>query len=178
MSHWLNYTLSCQDADFNVTGNLAQLSCCLTEDVRNGESTCPDWIKWFCSSRMGSGSVWISQTHEWSHWVCSYPQKTSWTEGWLNGGLAEQRVSWMEGLLNRGLAEPSSRAFTTWRQAGLTPYGVQGSEAFLKTYDLTTRVTSETRKRENIIRKSILGLQFRGPPHTLRLCLGPLFILV
>lgn len=76
----------------------------------------------------------------------------------------------MEGLLNRGLAEPSSRAFTTWRQAGLTPYGVQGSEAFLETYDLTTRVTSETRKGENIIRKSILGLQFRGPPHTLRLC--------
>lgn len=59
-------------------------------------------------------------------------------------GLAEQRVSWTEGLLNRGLAESSSRALT-WRQAGLTPYGVQGSEAFLKTYDLTTRVTSETR---------------------------------
>lgn len=63
MSHWLNYTLSCQEADFNLTGNLTQLSCCLTEDVRNGESTCRDLIKWLCSSRKESGSIWNSQAH-------------------------------------------------------------------------------------------------------------------
>lgn len=51
-----------------------------------------------------------------------------------------------EGLLNRGPAERSNRTFTIWRQAGLILYGVQGSEAFLKTYVLTTRVTSVKEK--------------------------------